>query len=39
VAKGSAEAYLVAKKGSKITVHYTEKGAEKTASGVKDAVD
>ncbi len=39
VAKGSAETYLAAKKGSKITVHYTEEGAEKTATGVKDAVD
>ena len=39
VEKGSAETYLEGKKGAKITVHYTEKGAEKTATGVKDAVD
>jgi len=39
VEKGSAETYLAAKKGAKITVHYTEKGGEKTAVGVKDAVD
>ena len=39
VEKGSAEAYLTGKMGAKITVHYTEKGAEKTAVGVKDAVD
>lgn len=39
VEKGSAETYLAGKKGAKITVHYTEKGAEKTAVGVKDAVD
>ena len=39
VEKGSAESYLTAKKGAKITVHYTEKGGEKTAVGVKDAVD
>lgn len=39
VAKGSAETYLGGKEGSKVTVHYTEKGAEKTAVGVKDAVD
>jgi hypothetical protein len=39
VEKGSAETYLGAKKGAKITVHYTEKGGEKTAVGVKDAVD
>jgi len=38
-AKGSAETYLAGKEGAKITVHYTEKGAEKTAVGVKDAVD
>ena len=37
VEKGSAETYLVAKKGAKITVHYTEKGAEKIAVGLKDA--
>ena len=37
--KASAETYLTGKKGAKITVHYTEKGAEKTATGVKDAVD
>lgn len=39
VEKGSAESYLMAKKGAKITVHYTEKGGEKTAIGVKDAID
>jgi hypothetical protein len=39
VAKGSAETYLGAKKGAKVTVHYTEEGGEKTAVGVKDAVD
>jgi hypothetical protein len=39
VEKGSAETYLAAKKGARITVHYTEKGGEKTAVGVKDAVD
>jgi hypothetical protein len=38
-AKGSAETYLAGKKGAKVTVHYTEKGTEKTAVGVKDAVD
>jgi hypothetical protein len=37
--KGSAEAYLDAKKGAKVTVRYTEKGSEKTAVAVKDAVD
>lgn len=39
VEKGSTDSYLAAKKGAKITVHYTEKGGEKTAVGVKDAVD
>ena len=39
VEKGSAETFLGAKKGAKVTVRYTEKGAEKTAVGVKDAVD
>jgi len=38
-AKGSAETYLAGKEGAKITVHYTEEGAEKTAVAVKDAVD
>ncbi len=37
--KAAAETYLTAKKGAKVTVHYTEKGTEKTAVGVKDAVD
>ena len=37
VKKGSAETYLTGKKGAKVTVHYTEEGAEKTATGVKDA--
>jgi hypothetical protein len=39
VAKGSTETYLAGKKGAKVTVEYTEKGGEKTAVGVKDAVD
>jgi hypothetical protein len=39
VAKGSAETYLAGKEGAKVTVHYTEKGADKTAVAVKDAVD
>jgi hypothetical protein len=37
--KGAAESYLAAKKGAKVTVHYTAKGADKIALGVKDAVD
>ena len=37
--KASAETYLGAKKGAKVTVKYTEKAGEKTAVGVKDAVD
>jgi hypothetical protein len=39
VAKGSTEAYLGAKTGTKVVVKYTGKGADKTAVGVKDAVD
>jgi hypothetical protein len=39
VAKGSTDAYLASKKGAKVTVKYTEEGADKTAIGVKDAVD
>lgn len=39
VAKGSTDTYLAGKEGAKVTVHYTEKGAEKTAVGVKDAVE
>lgn len=39
VEKGSADAYFGAKKGAKVTIKYTEKGGEKTAVGVKDAVD
>ena len=39
VEKGSTDAYLAGKKGAKVTVKYTEKGADKTAVGVKDAVD
>ena len=39
VGKGSAETFLGAKKGAKVTIHYTEKGSEKTAVGVKDAVE
>jgi hypothetical protein len=39
VDKGSTDAYLAGKKGAKVTVKYTEKGADKTAVGVKDAVD
>jgi hypothetical protein len=35
----SRDTYLTAKKGAKVTVEYTEKGAEKTATGIKDAVD
>jgi len=38
-AQGSTDAYLGAKKGTKVTIEYTEKGAEKTATGIKDAVD
>jgi hypothetical protein len=30
---------LAAKKGAKVTVEYTGKGAQKTATGIKDAVD
>jgi hypothetical protein len=39
VEKGSAETFLGAKKGTKVTIHYTEKAGKKTAVGVKDAVD
>ena len=39
VAKASAATYLAGKKGAKVTINYTEKGAEKTAVGVKDAVE
>lgn len=39
IAKGSTDAYLGAKTGSKVTVKYVGKGADKTAVGVKDAVD
>lgn len=39
IAKGSNDAYLDAKTGAKVTVKYTEKGADKTAVGVKDAVE
>ncbi len=39
VAKASAKSYLGAKKGAKVTIHYTEEGGEKTATGVKDAID
>lgn len=39
VGKGSAETFLGAKKGTKVTIHYTEKAGKKTAVGVKDAVD
>ena len=39
IAKGSTEAYLGAKTGAKVTVKYVGKGADKTAVGVKDAVD
>ena len=39
IAKGSTDAYLGAKTGSKVTVKYVAKGADKTAVGVKDAVD
>lgn len=41
VAKGTADAsvdtYMAAKKGTQVTVKYTEKAGEKTAVGVKDA--
>jgi hypothetical protein len=39
IAKGSTDAYLAGKEGAKVTVKYTGKGADKTAVGVKDAVD
>lgn len=39
VSKGAAETYLGGKEGAKVTVHYTEEGGKKTATGVKDAVD
>ena len=39
VAKGSTDAYLASKEGAKVTVKYTGKGADKTAVGVKDAVE
>jgi hypothetical protein len=39
VEKGSTEAYLGAKTGAKVTVKYVGKGADKTAVGVKDAVE
>jgi hypothetical protein len=37
--KGSTDTYLAGKKGAKVTVKYVGKGADKTAVGVKDAVD
>ena len=39
VDKASTETYLAGKKGAKVTVKYVEKGADKTAVEVKDAVD
>ena len=39
IAKGSTDAYLAGKTGAKVTVKYVDKGAEKTAVGVKDAVE
>jgi hypothetical protein len=39
VEKGSTEAYLAGKTGTKVTVKYVSKGADKTAVAVKDAVD
>jgi len=39
VAKGSTDAYLAGKTGAKVTVKYVDKGADKTAVAVKDAVD
>lgn len=39
VEKGSTDTYLAGKKGAKVTVKYVEKGADKTAVGVKDAVE
>jgi hypothetical protein len=35
--KASVDTYLAGKKGTTVTVKYTEKGGEKTAVGVKDA--
>jgi len=35
----SKDTALATKKGAKVTVEYTGKGAEKTATGVKDADD
>ena len=37
--KGATDTYLAGKKGAKVTVKYVGKGADKTAVGVKDAVD
>jgi len=39
VGKAATETYLAGKKGATVTVKYTGKGAEKTATAVKDAVD
>src|SRR5215469_13244870 len=39
VAKGSTDAYLAGKTGANVTVKYVDKGADKTAVAVKDAVD
>ena len=38
VARGSTDAYLDARTGAKVTVKYVNKGADKTAVAVKDAV-
>ena len=37
VETGSVDSYMGAKKGTKVTVDYTEKAGEKPAVGVKDA--
>ena len=37
--KASTDTYLAGKKGAKVTVKYVDKGADKTAVGVKDAVE
>jgi hypothetical protein len=39
VGKAATETYLAGKKGATVTVKYTGKGAEKTATAVKDATD
>jgi hypothetical protein len=39
IEKGSTDAYLATKTGAKVTVKYVAKGADKTAVGLKDAVE